>query len=50
VGTYDSGKWEPESDHGSQKEAARRAAWLNGAMVRLTAAGTEYLNTYGGNG
>lgn len=31
VGTYDSGKWEPESDHGSEKEAARRAAWLNGA-------------------
>lgn len=25
------GTWEPESDHGSPEEAARRAAWLNGA-------------------
>lgn len=24
------GQWEPESDHGSKDEAARRVAWLNG--------------------
>ncbi len=31
VGHYSSaGRWAPESDHGSQDEAARRAAWLNG--------------------
>ena len=32
VGFYDSdGQWEPESDHSGSEEAARRAAWLNGA-------------------
>lgn len=31
VGYYDpKGKWEPESDHGSTEEAAKRTAWLNG--------------------
>lgn len=31
VGHYDGGTWEPESDHGAEREAAERAAWLNGA-------------------
>jgi hypothetical protein len=32
VGYYTpSGTWQPESDHHSPKEAAKRAAWLNGA-------------------
>lgn len=32
VGHYGfGGKWEPESDHGSEREAAERAAHLNGA-------------------
>lgn len=26
----DTGKWEPESDHGSAREAAARVHWLNG--------------------
>lgn len=31
VGFYKpDGKWEPESDHGSKKEAADRVHWLNG--------------------
>jgi hypothetical protein len=31
VGYYrPDGKWEPESDHGSPKEAAERVHWLNG--------------------
>ena len=34
VGFYDpTGKWNPESDHRSCIEAARRVAWLNGANV-----------------
>lgn len=31
VGHRDGGSWEPESDHGSEAEAARRVAWLNGS-------------------
>jgi hypothetical protein len=35
VGFYDSdGKWCPESDHGTQEEAAKRVAWLNGGEKR----------------
>lgn len=31
VGFYDpAGKWQPESDHESADEAAKRVAWLNG--------------------
>lgn len=31
VGFYDpSGKWQPESDHGTAKEAADRVHYLNG--------------------
>lgn len=31
VGFYDpSGRWQPESDHGSEEEAARRVHYLNG--------------------
>ena len=31
VGFYrPDGKWEPESDHSSWDEAAKRVAWLNG--------------------
>lgn len=36
VGFYDpQGKWHPESDHGTKKDAASRVAWLNGANVSL---------------
>jgi hypothetical protein len=32
VGFYrPDGKFEPESDHGSSEEAAKRVAWLNGS-------------------
>jgi hypothetical protein len=31
VGTYDGGSFEPDSDHTDEDNAARRAAWLNGA-------------------
>lgn len=32
VGHYDpSGKWEPESDHGTRDAATERTAWLNGS-------------------
>jgi len=32
VGFYaPDGTWEPESDHRSAEEAAKRVAWLNGA-------------------
>lgn len=30
VGSYDSGKWEPESDHNKATEAAERVRILNG--------------------
>lgn len=31
VGFYDpQGKWQPESDHESREEAAKRVHWLNG--------------------
>ena len=31
VGFYDpKGKWEPESDHSTAKDAAQRVHWLNG--------------------
>lgn len=33
VGFYQpNGKWEPESDHGSTEEAAKRVAFLNGGQ------------------
>jgi hypothetical protein len=35
VGHYDGGQWEPESDHGSESEAAERTAWLNGAPMQV---------------
>lgn len=32
VGFYKpDGEWEPDSDHGTQDEAAKRTAWLNGS-------------------
>ena len=32
VGFYDpEGRWQPESDHTAQREAAERVAWLNGS-------------------
>ncbi len=35
VGFYDpTGKWHPESDHGSRADAADRVAYLNGGGVR----------------
>ena len=34
VGFYDpSGRWQPESDHGSKDEAARRVHYLNGGKA-----------------
>lgn len=40
VGFYDpDGKWQPESDHGSSDEAAKRAAWLNGSDVCVCSPG-----------
>lgn len=33
VGTYDSGKWEPESDHNTADEAVKRTAFLNGSSL-----------------
>jgi hypothetical protein len=31
VGYYDpSGEWQPESDHNSSEDAAKRVHWLNG--------------------
>lgn len=37
VGFYDpSGRWEPESDHGSSEDAAQRVALLNGSYDALT--------------
>jgi hypothetical protein len=34
VGFYDpTGKWHPESDHGTPEDAGRRVAYLNGADV-----------------
>lgn len=34
VGFYaPNGEWQPESDHGSAEEAAKRVAWLNGSQV-----------------
>jgi hypothetical protein len=34
VGFYSpSGQWEPESDHRSAEEAARRVHWLNGGRA-----------------
>ena len=33
VGFYDpDGKWHSESDHDIREEAAKRVAWLNGAL------------------
>jgi hypothetical protein len=33
VGFYDpSGKWHPESDHGTRERAAKRVAYLNGGQ------------------
>ena len=37
VGFYTpDGKWEPESDHAEQEDAAERTAWLNGGSKPLT--------------
>ena len=33
VGTYDSGEWEPESDHSTKDEAAKRVNYLNGGHL-----------------
>ena len=34
VGFYDpSGKWQPESDHSTSEEAAKRVAYLNGSSA-----------------
>lgn len=33
VGSYDSGKWEPESDHDSEQKAASRVRFLNGGTM-----------------
>lgn len=36
VGYHDpDGQWEPDSDHGSQEEAAARVHWLNGGSVEV---------------
>jgi hypothetical protein len=36
VGYYDpSGKWHPESDHGTSDEAANRVHWLNGGDINV---------------
>ena len=33
VGFYGpDGKWNPDSDHDDQEEAAKRTAWLNGSV------------------
>ena len=33
VGFYKpDGQWEPESDHDDREQAAKRVAWLNGAL------------------
>lgn len=38
TGYYDpDGKWQPDSDHGSQEEAATRVHWLNGGSVESVA-------------
>jgi hypothetical protein len=37
VGFYcPDGQWEPDSDHGSDEEAAKRVAWLNGSTTEVT--------------
>jgi hypothetical protein len=36
VGTYDSGKWESESDHSTKEEAAKRVHYLNGGKSDTT--------------
>lgn len=36
VGTYDSGKWDPESDHPSRADAASRVNELNGGTPSQT--------------
>ena len=34
VGFYDNNsKWNPESDHGTKEEAAKRVAYLNGSVI-----------------
>lgn len=44
VGTYDGGSWEPESDHGSEHEAADRVIVLNGGTppARSNGSAREY--------
>lgn len=35
VGFFDpNGNWQPESDHSSTEEAAKRVAWLNGGDIQ----------------
>ncbi len=42
VGFYDpSGRWNPESDHGTPKEAAERVHWLNGDGSASSVAGNS---------
>jgi hypothetical protein len=44
VGHYDGGQWEPESDHGSEREAADRVTTLNGGtpVARSSGSAREY--------
>lgn len=49
VGFYKpDGKWEPESDHGSKEEAAKRVHWLNGGR-RQSSVLDEALNSGDGS-
>jgi len=46
VGFYrPDGKWEPESDHAVQEEAAQRTAWLNGSGAPLCESISQALNS-----
>jgi len=50
VGFYaPDGKWEPESDHHIQEEAAKRVAWLNGSKQKLSNLETLIENGYAKN-
>jgi len=46
VGFYrPDGKWEPESDHPKQEEAAERTAWLNGSRPTMPESVNQALNS-----
>ena len=46
VGFYrPDGKWEPETDHPTQEQAAQRTAWLNGSGVPLCESISQALNS-----